>query len=178
MSSVGRRYAKAIYSLATDEKAEERIGAELAQMAQIWAESSVLRTVFENPQIHSDARKKVVSEIADRAGFTLTVKNSLLLLAERMRLRDLADINRSYHTILEERSGTVHAEVTTAAHLSDAYFAELTKSLEKVLGKKVKIAHKVEPALIGGVVTKVGDKIFDGSLRNRLVELKDELLSQ
>lgn len=70
----------------------------------------------------------------------------------------------------------MRAEVTTAAELPEAYFTELKQTLERVTGKQVVVTHKVDASLIGGVVTRVGDQVFDGSVKNRLSELKDELL--
>jgi F-type H+-transporting ATPase subunit delta len=178
MSSVGRRYAKAIYELAAQEKLEERVGKELSEAATMWATSPELRMVFENPRVPADVRKKTLADIATRSAFAPLTKNTLGLLGERGRLADLADISRSYQAFSEERGGSVKAEVISATALPEAYFLELARGLERATGKKVKIEKKVDPSIIGGIVAKVGDKIFDGSLRNRLDGLKDELLGQ
>jgi hypothetical protein len=106
---------------------------------------------------------------------TPTARNAMRLLADRSRLPHLRAIGRAYHALREERGGLVLAEVTTASALPDAYFAELERTLGQVTGRKVRLVKRVDPSLIAGVVTKVGDKVFDGSMKNRLSELRASL---
>lgn len=176
MSSVGKRYARAVLDLATAENAAERVGKELNELATMWTNEAALRNVFENPQVTLEQRKNILREIVTRAGVSAVVRNFLLVLVDNLRVSDLPDIARVYQTLAAETGGTVKAEVITAVQLPEAYYAELERALQTVTGKKVQIERKLDPSLIAGVVTRVGDKVFDGSLKNRLGELKDELL--
>ncbi|MBK8170492.1 MAG: ATP synthase F1 subunit delta [Sandaracinaceae bacterium] len=176
MSSIGKRYARAILDLASADKSEDRVGKELTELSKMWTENANLRVVFENPQITPVQRKAVLNELVAKAAFSPVTRNLLMVLVDNLRVSDIADIARVYQTIAAERGGSVKAEVTTATALPEAYYAELTRTLESVTGKKVQIERKLDPSLIAGVVTRVGDTVFDGSLKNRLGELKDELL--
>jgi F-type H+-transporting ATPase subunit delta len=135
-----------------------------------------LRALFENPAFGSEVRRDVLVDLAAQAGLHEQVRDLLRLLADRRRLRHVPQVREAFDAMLEAKSGKVRAEVTTAAELPEAYFAELGRTLASVLGREVTIVKKVDPNLIGGVVTQVGDQVFDGSLRNRLGELRDELL--
>lgn len=176
MSSIGKRYGRAILDLAAQDHSEERVGKELTQVAALWHDNANLRSVFENPQFTPAQRKAVLNDIVVRAGFSPVTRNLLMVLVDNLRVSDIGDIARVYQTLAADRGGNVKAEVTTAVALPEAYYAELTKTLETVTGKKVQIERKLDPSLIAGVVTRVGDTVFDGSLKNRLGELKDELL--
>jgi F-type H+-transporting ATPase subunit delta len=103
------------------------------------------------------------------------VRDTLLLVSDRGRMGQVEDIASAYQEQAEARSGRVRAEVVTASELPEAYFTELQKTLERVTGKKVSVARRVDPSLLGGVVTRVGDQVFDGSLKHQLQELKHEL---
>lgn len=172
---LARRYARAILDLATEAGQVDQLGEELSQFAGMWSESEELRNVFANPEVGLDARKAVLGELIERAGLSPLSRNSVLYLADRNRLFALPDIVRAYTDLAEHASGTVRAEVTSAAPLSDAYYAQLQKTLEQVTGHKVAIERKTDPGLIAGVVTRVGDRVFDGSIRTRLAELKESL---
>ncbi len=175
LGPLARRYARAILDLASEQGQVDSVGEELQQFAGLWAESSDLRGVFANPEIALSARKAVLTDLCQRAGLSGLSRNSILYLADRNRLFALPDIARAYLELAEHASGTVRAEVTSAAPLSDAYYAQLQKTLEQVTGHKVTIERKTDPSLIAGVVTRVGDRVFDGSIRTRLADLRESL---
>jgi F-type H+-transporting ATPase subunit delta len=89
-------------------------------------------------------------------------------------VREIAD---AFAALAEAGDGVLRAEIVTASDLPDAYFAQLEKTLAASTGKKVVLVRKKDPALVGGVVTKVGDKVYDGSLRARLMDLRSQMLS-
>jgi F-type H+-transporting ATPase subunit delta len=177
MSAVARRYAKALHALAIEEKSVERTQRELTAFADAWDQSAELRAVFENPAFSPEARKAVVVSLAQRLGAGRMLVNALSMLADRRRLRNVREIADAFTSKVEEASGRVQAEVITAAPLPEAYYAELAKVLKTAVGRDVTITKKVDPTLIGGVVTRVGDTVFDGSLTNRLADIKAELLA-
>ncbi|MBN1656130.1 MAG: ATP synthase F1 subunit delta [Deltaproteobacteria bacterium] len=172
---LGKRYASALLQLAIESNAVERIGRDLSDFAATWKQSRELHAVFENPEFGIEVRRTIIRDIASQAGMNALVKNMLLLLSDRRRMRYILDIVDAYQTMAEERSGRVRADVITATDLPESYFAELEKTLQSIVGKQVRIVRKKDPELIGGVVTRIGDQVFDGSIRNRLIELKDEL---
>ena len=176
MSAVGRRYAKALLSIAMEQKSEDAIGKELEELANSWESSAELRDVFLSPTIDAATRSKVIDALAARMGLSLTVKNAVKLLADRNRFQFVRSVSRAYHALREERGGVILAEVTSATELPDAYFLELERALAQVTGRKVRIEKHVDASLIAGVVTKVGDKVFDGSVKNRLAELRASMV--
>jgi F-type H+-transporting ATPase subunit delta len=176
VSILGRRYASALLALAEERKNVDHVRRDLSDFVKSWNESRELRTVFENPSVSAEARRNVLREIGTRTSMDPQLLNTLLVLADRGRLSQLPDVFDSFEAMAEAKSGKLRAEVTSAAELPEAYFTELGATLERVTGRKVSVTHKVDPSLLGGVVTRVGDRVFDGSLKNRLSELKDELL--
>jgi F-type H+-transporting ATPase subunit delta len=173
--SLARRYARAILDLAVESNQIDRVGRELSELAKTWSESPSLQELFSNPQFGSAARKAVLTEIATRSAVSPLVKNSVLYLSDKQRLSALPDIARVFATLAEEKAGTVRALVTSAALLPDAYYTQLQRALEDATGKRVSIDKQTDPSLIGGVVTRVGDQVFDGSIRTRLNDIKESL---
>jgi F-type H+-transporting ATPase subunit delta len=176
-SAVGKRYATALYELAEGEKATDRIGKDLAGLAESWRANAELRTVFENPQFTLEAKRNVILALAERAGVHPLFKNTLLLLADRRRLKHLPEIADAFERIAERRSGRIRAEIVTAAKLPERYYEELERTLKQATGKDVVLVRREDPSLIGGVVTTVGGRVYDGSLKNRLRELRSQLLA-
>ena len=176
-SALAKRYARAILDLATEQKQVDRVGKELTEFAAMYTGSEELRDLFANPKFPSEARKQVLVELTTRAAVSPTVKNSILYISDRNRLAALRDIASAYNELAEQAQGTLRAEVTSAAALPESYYAQLQKALEQTTGRKVTIEKKTDPKLIAGVVTRVGDQVFDGSVRTRLTELKESLKS-
>jgi F-type H+-transporting ATPase subunit delta len=174
---VGKRYAKALLQLAIEANAIERIGRDLRDFAASWEANRELRAAFENPNVSQRSRSDILRDIAQQTGMHEHARHLLLLLSDRQRLRYVTEVADAFDAMAEVRSGKVRAEVTTATALSPAYFAELERILSAVAGKQVVLVHKVDSSLIAGVVTRIGDQIFDGSVKSRLSELKHELLS-
>jgi F-type H+-transporting ATPase subunit delta len=175
VSLVARRYAKALLELGVEQGELDRVVEEVATLANAWTSSADLRNAVENPLVPHLAKKAVVSELADRIGATTTVRHTLLLLVDRRRTKTLPYIAQTLRNLADVRKGIVRAEVTTAAPLSEAYYARLQAQLEKMTARRVIIDRRVDESLIAGVVTRIGDRIIDGSLRTRLQSLRDTM---
>jgi F-type H+-transporting ATPase subunit delta len=176
VSIVARRYAQALLELAVAEDKLDAIVDEVATAAAAWEASPDFRNAIENPLVAHAAKKAVIGEMADRIGASTTTRNTLLLLVDRRRMKALPYVARTLRELADSRKGVLRAEVTTAAPLSDEYYAKLQAKLEKMTGKQVVIDRRIDAALIGGVVARIGDRIFDGSLHTRLQSLRDVLL--
>ncbi len=175
---LSKRYASALLQLADEAGVVERVAKDLADLAGSWSSTPALREVFANPTFSIETRRGVVRDLATAASVHKLVLDTLLLLTDRQRIRYLPEIAVAFAELAETRTGTVRAEVISASELPASYGDEVKKALEAVTGKKVVVVRRVDPSLIGGVVTRVGDRVFDGSIRNRLAELKNELLAQ
>jgi F-type H+-transporting ATPase subunit delta len=173
--SLGRRYARAIFDLAHAQGNLDRVGADLAGFAGAMHTSAELVTVLTNPAIRRADRKRIIDAILVKLGATQLTKTVVQLLLDRERLGAVPSIARELAAMIEARAGRVTAEVTSAQPLTKAQADQLVTALEKISGKKVELAKKEDPALLGGVVAKLGDTVYDGSLRTQLRALKDEL---
>jgi F-type H+-transporting ATPase subunit delta len=176
ISIVARRYAQALLELGSEQGHLDQIVNELGTLANAWEMSPDLRNALENPLVSHAAKKAVVSELADQIGATATTRQALLLLVDRRRARALPYVARTLRELADARKGILRAEVTTATPLDDAYYARLQVQLEKMTGRRVVVDRLTDPALIGGVVARIGDRILDGSLRTRLQSLRDALM--
>lgn len=175
---VARRYAKALLELGVEQNAVDKIAEDFEAIAHAFETSHELRNALENPLVAHAAKKAVMSDLCDHIGASPMTKNALLLLIDRRRTKTLPYVARYLRELADARKGIVRAEVTTAVALSDAYYERLRQQLEKMTGKHVVVDKRTDPALVAGVVTRIGDRIFDGSLRTRLQALRDALLPQ
>ena len=175
---VARRYAQAVLELGVEQGTLEKLVEELGTVAAAWSTSNDLRNAIENPLVAHAAKRAVMGELCDQIGASPTTRNVLQLLVDRRRAKALPYVAQYLRELADARKGIVRAEVTTAAPLGDAYYARLQAQLEKMTGQKVVVDKRTDPSLVAGVVTRIGDRIFDGSLRTRLQSLRDALLPQ
>lgn len=173
--SIARRYARALMAIGTDFKSYEAIGREVASLAQAMKISPDLAETLSSPAFPRSDRQKVLTAILARLGASATVKNFTLLLLDRERLASIPDIARELHAMINEKNGRVTAQVTAARALSSAQLGELKTVLERLSGKQVQIEQHEDPDLLGGVVAKLGDMVYDGSLRTQLSQMRQSL---
>jgi F-type H+-transporting ATPase subunit delta len=177
MSAVGRRYAKALLDLAREQGQLDAVLEDVGSLSGAWKESPELREIVRNPVVPKPALKSAVDAVMEKLGVSKLVRNTVKLLADKGRLPQLEDVLRALEELAEAETGRVRVEVTSAKPLSDAYYTKLTEKLQRVTDRQVVLVKKQDPSLIGGVVTRVGDQVFDGSLSNRLSELRETLLA-
>jgi F-type H+-transporting ATPase subunit delta len=175
MSVAANRYAKALLDVLYPASAE--LGLEqLVKFSSLLSSQPQMRQLFENPTIAAERRKEVFKGIADSLSYESYVRNFINLLIERNRLDLLADIIVAYQKLLDENLGIVRARITSAGPLDAAQQRDIAERLEQVTGKHVRVELSVDPALIGGVVARVGSTIYDGSIRQQLQVFKQRLI--
>jgi F-type H+-transporting ATPase subunit delta len=145
-------------------------------IADTYDKSEDLQRALDNPLVAADAKKAILTEIADKSGVTPTVKHTLLLLGDRRRLHALPAIAQLLREMSDAKQGVLRAEITTAVRLSDSYYAKLQAQLEKMTGQKVALDRHEDPSILAGVIARIGDRVYDGSLRSRLAQLGNSLL--
>jgi F-type H+-transporting ATPase subunit delta len=175
-SIVARRYARAVLELGIEQNNLDKLVEEVAGVAEAFSSSPELRNAVENPLVAHEAKKAVMGEILTRAGAGQVTRNLVQLLVDRGRARTLPHLARALRESADAQKGLLRAEVTTAAPLPDDYYGRLQAQLEKLTGKRVVVERRTDPQLIGGVVTRIGDRVIDGSLRTRLQSLRDALM--
>lgn len=174
-NAIARRYAKALVQLAIEEGGVEKFQAELTAVDAVLADNRNLWVILVSPAYRIEAKLEMMRDLLAKLELSATVKNFLLLVLEKNRLNYLPQIVVSYGMFADELSGVVRPTLTSAMHLDSAQIEEIKETLVKYTGKKVVIKVEVDPALIGGVVTRIGDMAFDGSLKTQLTKIGDIL---
>ena len=169
---IARRYAKALVEIGSETGTLDALVAEFANAAGAYDASPELRAAVENPLIPIASKKAIVAEVCDKLAVSPTTKNTILLLVDRRRMRVLPGIAQVLKEMNDLKKGMLRAEVISAAPLSDAYYQRLHAQLEKMTGKKIALDKRTDPSLLAGVVTRIGDTIYDGSLLARLREMR------
>jgi len=174
-NAIARRYAKALVQLAAEEAAVDKFHGELEQVEALFTAHPELGSLLSNPAYGIEAKLETIKEVAAKLSLSGTISNFLLLLQERNRMVCLPAISTCYSILADEISGVVRPVITSALPLGDAQIAGIKAALEKSTGKKVNLTVEIDPALIGGVVTKIGDKVLDGSVKTQLTRIEDIL---
>lgn len=174
--TVSRRYATALADVVIKSGEVESVKGELRIWEQMLTGNAGLHSAFRNPAIAHRNKEKVLESLLERTKPSKTTSNFLRLLLRNGRLVDLTSINDRFAIVLEERSGSVVANVSSARELNDSQRNELKANLEKLTGKQIKLDFNIDPNLIGGVVTRIGSTIYDSSVKTQLENLKEELI--
>jgi F-type H+-transporting ATPase subunit delta len=177
LETIARRYAQALFELGVETGALQSLVDQTEAMARAYVESDELRAVIDNPLVAEGPREAVLGEIASRLGVGDLVKNTVRLLCVRRRMSLLPYVARELALRSDQRAGILRAQVLSAQPLAEDYVQRLQQQLEKMSGRNVIVDRQVDPALIGGVVTRLGDMVIDGSVRSRLSDLRDRLHS-
>jgi F-type H+-transporting ATPase subunit delta len=172
---LARRYAKAIFDIGSQQGGLEKMGADLRTLAKAMRDSAELQSALGNPAIKKADRRKIIDALLQRIGTVTVTRNTVYLLLDGERLGSLPAISRELDSMIEAKAGRVAAEVVSAKPLDPSQLSQITATLEKMSGKKVSVTTRQDADLLGGVVAKVGDTVYDGSLRTQLRNLRDEL---
>ena len=176
VETVARRYASALADVVTKTGDAGSIQAELRQWESMIVSNHDLLEVFNNPSIQQESKEKVLESLIARANPAKTTANFLRILVRNGRLTDISQINEKFASVLEERGGCVTARVTSARTLSEAQKSEIQANLEKMTGKRVSPTFGVDESIIGGVVTRIGSTVYDGSVKTQLENLKQQMI--
>jgi len=134
-----------------------------------------LLEAFTNPTIPYEQKAKVLNELIARTKVRPTTANFLRILLKNQRLAEIAQVNAKLAQVLDERSGVVGAQVTSARPVADSIKVALEEKLGVITGKRVRLSFQTDETLLGGIVTRIGSTIYDGSVRNQLKRLGEEL---
>jgi F-type H+-transporting ATPase subunit delta len=176
VSIVAKRYAQALLELGLEQGDLDAVVRDVSALADAWLGSAPLRNAIENPLVAHATKKAAMRELADALGAGPAARNMALLLVDRRRARALPHVADALRVLADARRGLLRAQVTAAASLPDAYYERLQAQLEALTGMRVLVERRTDPSLIGGVVTRIGDRILDGSVRSRLQSLREALL--
>jgi F-type H+-transporting ATPase subunit delta len=172
------RYAKALFDVALKESDPIRIERDLASFAELMSSNEELHGALTNPAVPVSAKRQIVDALATRLDGAKPAHKLLLLLAERDRLGIVPEVLAVYRERLMEHQQIVRAEVTTAAPLTADRVAQIQQQLATLTGRKVDMKTNVDPAIIGGVVTRIGSTVYDGSIAMQLSKLRERLIER
>jgi len=175
LKSASLQYATALADVALEQGAADPVKKQLEDFGAAYAESAELRSVLSSPAVERIAKHGVIEKLAARLGASRIVRNFLFIVVDNQRTHLLPEILETFETVIRQRQGFAEAEVTSAAELSAPQKAQLQQTLEGLTGKKVQAKYSLDPALLGGALVRIGDTIYDGSVRNRLNQMRAQL---
>jgi F-type H+-transporting ATPase subunit delta len=171
------RYARALFDVALKESDVRQVGRELAEFTAIVTGNDALMRVLTNPAVPAPRKQKVIDALLSQVGPVSPVLAKLLvLLASRDRLVLLPDLATAYETRVMQHENVVRAEVVTAVPLSADRVGAVQQGLARATGRQVQIETRIDPAIIGGAVTRVGSTVYDGSIATQLQRFKQKLM--
>lgn len=174
--TIARRYSTALADAVLSGGDAATVKSELSEWGKLFSENADLQSVFGNPSIAHENKVKVLDGLIAKAKPTKTTANFLKVLLQNGRLAEIGEINDRFASVLDERSGLVSAEIISARELPGTERGEFEKNLEKLTGKRVSVKYSVDQNLIGGVVTRIGSTVYDGSVKTKLENLKEQLI--
>ena len=178
MKSVSRQYATTLADVAMAQGAADTATQELAGFGALYAESAELRNFLSSPAVTREAKHRVIEKLLARVGGSKIVRNFLFVIVDHQRTQLLPEIIAAFQEEIRLRQGIREAQVSSAVELSKAQKAEMEFTLERLTGKRVEAKFSLEPELLGGAVVRLGDTVYDGSLRSRLNDLRARLASE
>ena len=178
MKSASLQYANAMADIALAQGTAEPAAKQLLDFGTAYAQSAELRTFLASPAVGIEDKHAVIEKIATRLGASKIIRNFLFVLADNRRTHLIPEVIATFHEVIRQREGVAEAEISSAVELSASQKKEMAATLARLTGKKVETKYALEPALLGGAVVRIGDTIYDGSLRSRLHEMRARLAAE
>jgi F-type H+-transporting ATPase subunit delta len=178
LRSASLQYATALADIALEQGAAEPVKKQLEDFGAAYAESPELRSVLSSPAVERTAKHGVIEKLAAGLGASRIVRNFLLVVVDNQRTHLLPEILQTFEDVIRQRQGVAEAEVTSAGELTARQKTQLQQTLERLTGRKIQAKYSLDPALLGGAVVRIGDTIYDGSVRNRLNQMRARLTAE
>ena len=175
LQTIARRYAIALADVAIESGEAAAVQEELMQWSKMIDSNPLLKEAFGNPTVPYEQKRKILLQLIQRTRVRQTTANFLQVLLRNQRLSELNEVNKWFGLILDERSGVVAAEVTTARPVAEESIEALRHKLATMSGRKVRLKFVTDADLIGGMVARIGSTVYDGSIRNQLHEMELKL---
>jgi F-type H+-transporting ATPase subunit delta len=174
---IAKRYAKALVQLAEEKKTVEKTQADLAAFVSAVDSLPALQKLLASPVFTPENKKSVIKEVAAKLNMDQVTRRFVEHLAETNRIRYVKEVFEAFREILAERTNRAMAKLTSAAAISAADLAEIKKKLETLTGKQVDIDTQIDASLIGGVKAQIGSTVYDGSIKNQLSKMRNQLMN-
>ena len=172
VSGVAGRYATAMFDLAKEQGALEKVAGDLTSVGKLLSDSADLTRLVRSPVFSAEDQSRAMTAVLDKAGISGFTQNFVKLIARNRRLFSLTDMIRDFNLLYARTKNQVTAEVTSAQPLTDAQAGQLLDSLKASLNKDVQLTTKVDPSILGGLIVKAGSRMIDSSIKTKLNNLK------
>lgn len=172
---IAKRYARALYELGQEESIHQGLLDDLEKMTLVVQESGEFRSIMESPLYDIILKKRILKDIVSTLKISQYIENFLNILLDKDRFVHLQEIRDAYKQFMDESSGRVRANITSAFELNKEQISQISKTLSTLVKKEVDVDVSVEPSLIGGLIAEVEGMIYDGSIKTQISRLKQSL---
>ena len=178
MAAVASRYARAFVDVVFSSKLDtNKVLQDLRSIQDLLKESAELKTVWENPSIAPEQKRRLLDALVARLGIQRQSRNFLAVLIDHHRISMLAEIAKQVEHEIHEQMGLAEADVTSARELSESERSDVELQIMNITGKRALATYTVDPHLIGGATVRIGSTIYDGSVRGQLQRIREQLAS-
>jgi F-type H+-transporting ATPase subunit delta len=174
-SEIAKRYSRAFFAIAKEESKYEEYYSELKSFSSVLEQNANLKDFLNNPMFAQSDKVAVVMEVLKKIDVSPITENFVKLLVDKRRIDVLHEIENYYQYYMDEVLNTVRIEVKSAYKLSDELSEKIKARMEEITGKKVEMEIERDTSLLGGVVVKVGDTLYDGSVKTQLNNIRELL---
>ncbi len=178
MRSAPLQYANALADIALQQGAAEPVVKLLSDFNNAYQESAELRNFLASPAVDREAKHGVIEKLAARLGASKIIRNFLFIMVDNQRTTLLPQMLEALQLVLQQRQGVAEAHVVSATALNEAQKARLQQTFEELTGKKIQAKYSQDATLLGGALVRIGDTIYDGSLQNRLNQMRARLAAE
>ena len=173
---IARRYAKALINMAEERNDLENTGLSFSNLAKVFKDSIELREVFSDTKIPSNVKQKLLKEILKEIHAPELIDTFSRFILFKRRITILPDIERAFNYFLQEKLGRIEAKVTVPYELPKEEVGKLEKTISKYSGKKASVSINIDPTIIGGIVTRIGSVVIDGSVNTQLNQIRQTII--
>ena len=173
--AIARRYAKALLLIGKEDGQADSYRDELAAVADLIGSERTLEQALTNPLYDAAGRRKVLLTVIEKLGLSQVMQSFLVLLFDKRRIGFIGQINQFYQKLADELKGVARASLVSATELSSDTVEKIRIALSKRTGKDIVLEVEQDPSLIGGLVTRIGDLVLDGSIKSQLVNMRESL---
>jgi F-type H+-transporting ATPase subunit delta len=178
LKSASLQYGNALADIALQQGAAGAVLQQLSELAAAYSDSAELRNFLSSPAVARESKQAVAEKLIARIGGSKILRNFLLVVVEHRRTQDLPEIAEAFEQVIQKRQGLAQAQVLSATPLNEPQKAQLVQALERLIGKKIQPTYSLQSDLLGGAVVRIGDTIYDGSVKNRLNQMRQHLAAE
>ena len=173
---IARRYAKALVNLAENEKDLDNTGKHLNSITEVYKENLELRQVLSDTKVSSGIKLEILKDILSKIKVSKLVDTFSRYLLAKRRIDFLPDIERAFNLLLQEKLGRIEADVTAAYDLPKETVKKLVNAISGYSGKEVEVNVTIDPSIIGGIKTRIGSTVIDGSIQTHLNQIRQSII--